>query len=490
MQLFRDRHSGARALACAIAFVIATVAAGCDAADVTDPITTKTMGAIMVTVYMTGVELPTGYSVRAVSQTVFADRNAAAVLKQVTPGTHQVQLQLPPNCQATENPRSVTVVAGQTATVSFSVTCEPTSGFVRVSAPTTGTDPDPDGYAVLLTGVNQTGGRYNRIERVTGSEAVLLSVPVGSATLMLQGVSTNCLATASSIRTVTVRLADTTSVEFPVECSRRTQLAYVGATGNGDIYVAYEDGTDVRRLTSEPSVEADPAWSPDGGKLAFSSNRDGDGDADIYTMNPDGSGVTRVTTERGADYQPAWSPDGRKIAFTSTRTGDAEIFVMNADGTNPVRLTNSLGDDSEPAWSPDGQNIAFTTRRGDKPQIYFMNADGSGNARLLFDAAQHPAWSPDGSQIAFSGVYCSTYYYYSLGCFPAVFVAAGAQISTVFLGARPSWSPDGRKIASNGFDCDFDFGGGCTEGPFRITRIADGQVVTLGTGSAPAWRPR
>ena len=110
-------------------------------------------------------------------------------------------------------------------------------------------------------------------------------------------------------------------------------------------------------------------------------------------------------TRRGE--QPARSPDGTKVAFSSIRDRNLEIYVMDADGGNPVNLTRDDAFDSAPAWSPDGQRIAFernSSGGGGGPQIYVMNADGSGVERLteepLASWGQSPAWSPDGSSIA------------------------------------------------------------------------------------------
>ena len=80
-------------------------------------------------------------------------------------------------------------------------------------------------------------------------------------------------------------------------------------------------------------------------------------------MNADGSGPTRLTNNAAADVEPAWSPDGSRIAFASTRDGNFEIYVMNADGSNQTRLTNNAAADDQPAWSPDGTRIAFKSNR-------------------------------------------------------------------------------------------------------------------------------
>ena len=136
------------------------------------------------------------------------------------------------------------------------------------------------------------------------------------------------------------------------------------------------DGSGVTRLTDNDADDWSPAWSPDGRRIAFDSNRDGD--FEIYVMNADGSGVTRLTDNDADDWSPAWSPDGRRIAFDSDRDGDFEIYVMNADGSGVTRLTDNDADDWSPAWSPDGRRIAFDSNRDGDFEIYVMNADGSG----------------------------------------------------------------------------------------------------------------
>ena len=104
-------------------------------------------------------------------------------------------------------------------------------------------------------------------------------------------------------------------------------------------------------LTNNAAFDSEPAWSPDGAKIAFISERDGN--FEIYVMNANGSGQTNLTNNAAYDSQPAWSPDGAKIAFTSERDGNGETYVMNADGSGQTNLTNYPRLDGYPAWSPE-----------------------------------------------------------------------------------------------------------------------------------------
>src|SRR6185503_3003706 len=98
-------------------------------------------------------------------------------------------------------------------------------------------------------------------------------------------------------------------------------------------------------------------------------------------------------------FGPAWSPDGSKIAFGSNRDGaDTELYVMNADGSDPLKLTDDTLDDTMPTWSPDSQRIAFVKSNG--AGIHLINRDGT-NLHFVLSFSAWPTWSPDGSRLAF-----------------------------------------------------------------------------------------
>lgn len=175
-----------------------------------------------------------------------------------------------------------------------------------------------------------------------------------------------------------------------------------------EIYVMNTDGSNVRRLTHNPAVDGNPAWSPNGRMIAWGSCRQG-GKCDVHVMNADGSGKTNLTnSDEHYDDAPRWSPDSRRIVFASDRDRDPnlpplergrDLYVMESDGSNVRRLTNS-GIVTFSDWSPNGRHIAF--RGGETGnEIWIMNANGTGQ-RKLRDAGSGPIWSPNGREIAFS----------------------------------------------------------------------------------------
>ena len=104
-----------------------------------------------------------------------------------------------------------------------------------------------------------------------------------------------------------------------------------------------------------------PFWSPDGSRIAFTSQRDRNDE--IYVMDADGSNQRRLTNDPAQEWWSSWSPDGSRIAFVSNRDGNNEIYVMDADGSNQQRLTNNPAGDSIPSWSADGSRITFQSDR-------------------------------------------------------------------------------------------------------------------------------
>jgi Tol biopolymer transport system component len=111
------------------------------------------------------------------------------------------------------------------------------------------------------------------------------------------------------------------------------------------------DGSNLVRLTDHAADDTNPAWSPDGSRIAFESTRDGY--AEIYVMPAGGGQANNVSNYAWAtDLGPTWSADGSRIAFYSDRDGGWNIYVMASDGSDVVRLTGDDSNDQVPAWRP------------------------------------------------------------------------------------------------------------------------------------------
>jgi len=187
--------------------------------------------------------------------------------------------------------------------------------------------------------------------------------------------------------------------------ARITATAPGGKTAGADVYVMGEiivassrggkfrlysiersNLSQLRPLSADTGQQIDPAFSPDGARIAFVSNRDGN--AEIYAMDADGSHVTRLTSDPQLDGHPVFTPDGQAILFQSQRTGGKlQIFAMNADGTGVKQITQdsvSLA----PAVSPDGRTIAYVSLRNKNYDIWLMNRDGSNQRQFT----RSPQW--------------------------------------------------------------------------------------------------
>jgi dipeptidyl aminopeptidase/acylaminoacyl peptidase len=159
--------------------------------------------------------------------------------------------------------------------------------------------------------------------------------------------------------------------------------------GNRELYVIPASGGAPTRLTTDPGVDRQAAWSVTGA-IAFASNRSGD--FDLFAIDEQGGGLRPLTQEPGADADPSWAPDGSRLAYAHNTVGaDWEVVAVDANGENGKVLAASPSIDHFPSWSPDGTRIAFV--KG--PAINVMPADGeAGFTPTVADSGTDPNWGP------------------------------------------------------------------------------------------------
>ena len=300
------------------------------------------------------------------------DVNGSATIADVEPGPRAIALvDVAPNCvMQSDNPQTVVVIDGATASVLFEVAC---------------VDP-PDGRMLYAGG---------------GPSDVWVSNVDGTGVINI----TN--------NTLVADLQPTWSPD-----GERIAFTSTRDGGDYDIYIMGKDGSNVMRVTTHPATDRQPVWAPNGARLAFVSERDGSLAGEIFLVNADGTGVTQLTTDAGGTdaVSPTWSPDGNRIAFVgASMTGDENLFSIAVDGTGLLQLTgpaptcpaNSLASwiDMEPDWSPDGSRIAFIRHDecgGNGNTLMLVDADGANPVDITpvgIASIRAPAWSPDGTRL-------------------------------------------------------------------------------------------
>jgi len=187
-----------------------------------------------------------------------------------------------------------------------------------------------------------------------------------------------------------------------------TRIAYIAVLGhvptkNYELVVADADGENPHVVTQSKEPLMSPAWSPDGGRLAYVSFEDRL--STIYVQDLKSGERRRISAHAGVNQAPAWSPDGKKMALTlSTRDGNLDVYIMDLDSQALTRITDDPGIDTEPQWSKDGQSLYFTSDRAGGPQIYKVGIrPGDKPRRMTFQGSYNarPRISPDESQMSF-----------------------------------------------------------------------------------------
>ena len=347
----------------------------------------------------------------------------------------------------------------------------PQQTTIEFHVTTTGVDLDADGFTVAVDG--------QPLELSPNGTRSVNATP-GTHTLAVSGFDFNCDLT-SAPATANAILGTSTRVDIQVSCTPylRNAIVYISSEFNGAVMAMRSDGSRRVQLTNM-GIYATPAVSPDGQTIAVAyGSWDG-----IYVLDRFGKGRKQLIGGGTFDGEPAWSPDGTKLAFRRdihTAAGDrSRIFIVNRDGSGLRQLTPESTDpnrnalDASPSWSPDGARVLFERSQ----DISIINVDGTG---LVSTGANgnSPFWSPDGTHIAYQSFNAGNdgIWVMDMSFTPHRLTPPGDQ--------TPRWSPDGSQLVFSRTEA----------GGSHIYKMqADGTGLTKLTTStmseySPTWSP-
>jgi dipeptidyl aminopeptidase/acylaminoacyl peptidase len=227
---------------------------------------------------------------------------------------------------------------------------------------------------------------------VESIEGVRLSLLNTDGTIASQGPSVGIRSEGS---------VDSTGTQ--IAFSQTVSLPFGGFGRDSDLLTADFLGR-FQGLTEDRSNEERPSWAPDGRRIAFASDRNGNWDVYAAPLRAITTAVDLTPGSPAVDRNPRWSPDGRSIAFETRRDGNFEVYVMHADGSAPVNVTKDPAADRLGDWSPDSSKLVFVSDRGGNDDLYALEVASGAVHRITTEPGNdtHPAWSPDGKRIAFS----------------------------------------------------------------------------------------